>query len=136
MRNQRQKTSQEKATSSNLADPGWAATQIRALVRRTPRPVDVAGPEATAKACGVAVAKLQGYSWAPNPSSGSRANVGTIPGLPSPVGNSPSGGKARRRLMAPGWDGGSVVVGGRESRPHGEGIQRALSSDAKREGRR
>ena len=31
----------------------------------------VAGPEATVNACGVAVAMLQGHSWAPNPSTGS-----------------------------------------------------------------
>jgi hypothetical protein len=36
-------------------------------------------------------------------------------------------GKARRRLMASGWDGAPVVVRGRESRPHGEGGQRVRS---------
>ena len=51
-------------------------------------------------------------------------NVGTISGPPSPPPSQGGDGQARRRLMAPGWDGGSVVVRGRESRPHGEGTQR------------
>ena len=81
-------------------------------------------------ACGVVVAMLQGHSWAPTPSSGSRVNVGTIPAVPSPTSNQLAGGKARRRLMPPGWDGGPVVVRGRESRLHGEGVQRDRSIHA------
>lgn len=44
--------------------------------RGTPRPVYVVGREATPKACGVSVAKLQGYSWTPNLSTvqGERGN--------------------------------------------------------------
>ena len=37
-------------------------------------------------------------------------------------------GKARCWLMLPGWDGGPVVVRGRESRPHGEGVQHVFES--------
>jgi hypothetical protein len=70
-RNQRLNASQERTTSSNLTDPGWAAARIRASVRRTPWLVNVAGREATVNVCGVAVAKLQGHSWSPNPTSGS-----------------------------------------------------------------
>ena len=70
-RNQRPNAPQEQTTSSNLADLGWAAARIRALVRRTPWLVNVVGWEATVKACGVAVARLQGHSWSPNPTSGS-----------------------------------------------------------------
>src|SRR3954449_455294 len=51
--------------------------------RGTPGLGDVAGREATVKACGVAVAMLQGHSWAPTPSNGSGVNVGTIPPVPS-----------------------------------------------------
>ncbi len=61
------------------------------------------------KAYGVAVAMLQGRSWAPNPSNGSRVNVGTILAVPFPASSLLVGGKARRRLMPPGWDGGPVV---------------------------
>ncbi len=99
-------------------------------VRGTPWLGDVAGREATVNACGVAVAMLQGHSWAPTPSNGSTVNVGTIPAVPSPVGSLLVGGKARRRLMLPGWGGGPVVVRGRESRSHGEGVQRVRSIGA------
>ena len=64
---------------------------------------DVADREATVNDCGVAVARLQGHSWAPTPSKGSRVNVGTIPAVPSPAGSLLVGGKARRRLMLSGW---------------------------------
>ena len=117
-------------TSSNLMDTGWVAARIGASAPRTLRPIDVVGQEATVKACGVVVAMLQGYSWAPTPSSGSRVNVGTIPAVPSPISSQLTGGKARRQLMPPGWDGGPVVVRGRESRPHGEGVQRDRSIHA------
>ena len=88
------------------------------------------------KDCGVIVAMLQGHSWAPTPSKGSGVNVGTIPVAPSPISCQLIGGKARRRLMPPEWDGGPVVVRGRESRPHGEGVQRARSIQADRGVRR
>jgi len=130
VRNQRQNASQERTTSSNLMDMGWVATRIGALAPRTPRPIDIVGQEATVKACGVAVAKLQGHSWAPTPSSGSRVNVGTIPVAPSLTSSQLAGGKARRRLMPPGWDGGPVVVRAWESHVHGEGVQRDRGDDA------
>ena len=101
----------------------------------TLRLVDVAGREATVKVCGVTVAKSQGHSWAPHPSNGPRVNVGTISTVPSPASGLLVGGKARRRLMLSGWDGGPVVVRDRESRSHGEGVQRVRSVNAKREGR-
>jgi hypothetical protein len=84
------------------------------------------------KVCGVVVARLQGHSWAPTPSSGSVVNVGTIPAVPSPSSSVLDGGKVRRRLMLPGWDGGPVIVRGRESRLHGEGVQQVRSDDAER----
>ena len=42
-------------------------------------------------ACGVAVAMLQGHSWTPTLSNGWKANVGTIPPVPSPAGILPVG---------------------------------------------
>lgn len=87
----------------------------------------LAGSEATVKVCGVVVARLQGKSWAPIPSSGRVVNVGTIVESPSlPVGLAGSG-KAHRQLTARRWDGALVVVRGRESRPHGEGGQQVRS---------
>jgi len=72
------------------------------------------------KVCGVVVAMRQGHSWAPNWTSGHAVNVGTVPTVPPPA---VPGGKVRRRLMPSGRGGGPVVVRGRESRPHGEGVQ-------------
>jgi len=85
---------------------------------------EVADREATVKVCGVAVAMLQGHSWVPIPPNGSAVNVGTIPTVPNVGGCQPLTGTVRRRLMPSGWGGGPVVVRGRESRSHGEGIQR------------
>jgi len=45
--------------------------------------------------------------------------------LPSPSCCQHEDGQARRQLMASEWGGGSVVVRGRESRPHGEGTAKA-----------
>ena len=103
-----------------------------AVVGGTPGLGDVAGREAMVKACGVTVARLQGHSWAPTPSIGSAVNVGTIPAVPDPRCCQQRGGKARRRPMLPGWGGGPVVVRDRESRSHGEGVQRVRSRDAGR----
>lgn len=136
-RNQRLNASQEQTTSSNLTDVGWAA--VRTRVNRHGellRSVDVADREATLKACGVGVARPQGHSWAPHPSNGPMVNVGTKPMAPYPVSIRLTGGKARRRLMPSAWDGGPVVVRGRESRPHGEGVQRVRGFQATRGGRR
>ena len=55
-------------------------------------------------------------------------NVGTTLGPPSPPHRQCGGGQARCRLMVLGWDGGPVVVRGRESRLHGEGAQQASSN--------
>jgi len=49
----------------------------------TPWLGDVAGWEAMVKACGVVVAMVQGHSWVPIPSKGSRMNVGTVSAFPN-----------------------------------------------------
>lgn len=136
MRNQRLKASQE---TLQLQPGGFglvSSAHLRgAAVQGTPWPGDVADREATVKVCGVAVAMLQGHSWAPTPSNGSGVNVGTIPTVPEPGSLLLPGGKARRRLMLSGWGGGPVVVRDRESRPHGEGVQRDRSLHASAGGR-
>ena len=68
--NLRLNTPQERTTSSNLMDMGWVATRDWDKSQSTPSPVDVAGWEATLKACGVNVAKWQGYSRMPHLASG------------------------------------------------------------------
>lgn len=57
-------------------------------------------------------------------------NVGTISAVPSPASSQLVDGKVRRRPMLPRWDGGPVVVRDRESRSHGEGVQRDRSINA------
>ncbi len=106
------------------------------VVRGTPWSVKSVDWEATPNACGVGVAMLQGHSWAPTLSNGSRVNVGTIPTAPTSTSGLLAGdGKARCRLMPSGWGGGPVVVRDRESRLHGEGVQRVRSIVAERGGR-
>ncbi len=129
--NQHLKAPQEKPTSSNLTDVGWVAARIGASVPRTLRLGYIASQEAMMKVCGVVVAKQQGHSWTPTPLSGSRVNVGTISVAPSPTNILLVGGKARCRSKPSRWGGGPVVVRGRESRLHGEGVQRNRSYYAK-----
>jgi hypothetical protein len=142
VRNQRLNASQE----SHQLEPGGSGlgssahpcggNKVLVAVWGTSGPVDVAGREAAVKICGVAVAMLQGHSWAPTPSNGSIVNVGTIPVAPDPVRGQRPGGKARRRLTPSGWGGGPVVVRDRESRSHGEGVQRVRGINADPGGRR
>lgn len=81
----------------------------------TPKPVSCAGGEAMVKACGVAMARLSGEKLGIDPVNGNIVNVGTVPGLPSLPTSQVGGGKAHRRLMIPGRDGGFVVVRAQES---------------------
>jgi hypothetical protein len=96
-------------------------------------PVTPAGREATVKVRGVAVAMLRGQSWAPDPVSDQRMNVGTARG-PLPAHSRLCGRKAHRLLTAAGWGGAAVVVAGvttrrgaRVSRAQGEGRAPACS---------
>lgn len=135
MRNQRLNAPQE----TQRLEPGGSGPHSSAYLHpresETPWSGNVADREATVKDCGVAVATLQGHSWAPTPLNGWRVNVGTIPPAPLPRPARVEGGKVRRRLMPAGWSGGPVVVRGRESRPHGEGVQRVRSRISDRGGR-
>ena len=136
MRNQRLNAPQV----TQQLEPGGSGLQSNAhphglVVWATLWSGHVAGREATVNVCGVAVAMLQGHSWTPTPSNGPRVNVGTISLVPPRQSSRLAGGKARRRLMLAGWDGGPVVVRGRESRSHGEGAQRVRSVVVERGGR-
>ena len=72
MRNQRLKASKEihqlESDRSGLDSNAYPHGEA---VRGTLRSVDIAGLEAMVNACGVAVAMLQGHSWAPTPSKDS-----------------------------------------------------------------
>ena len=61
--------------------------------------------------------------------------MGTISAVPFSASFVLAGGKTRRRSVLSGWDGGPVVVRDRESRSHGEGVQRVRSVNADRGGR-
>lgn len=112
------------SSGSNLADQGRVATHTHTQqCEVTPWPVDVAGREAMVKVCGVAVARLQGHSWAPTLSNGQKVNVGTVLLVPHRPAACWSAGEARCRLIPTGRDRGPVVVRDRESRSHGEGVQ-------------
>lgn len=93
----------------------------------TPKPVADAGGEAMVKVCGVAMDRLSGEKLGIDPVNGYIVNVGTVPGFPLPPAIQVGGGKAHRRLMILGRDGGSVVVRAQESCAHGEGTQRVSS---------
>jgi len=70
VRNQRVKPLKRYA-GSNLVDMGRIAVHAHGRWA-TPMPCEDGGREATRKACGVLVAMLQGQSWAPTPTTGTR----------------------------------------------------------------
>jgi hypothetical protein len=131
-------TPESNSAGSNLVDLGRSAAHVLLPLGRGDSRVGCrsADLEATRKGCGVLVARLPGNSWAPRPSTGRVVNVGTAWRSPFPPAGQAGGGQARRRLRVAGWDGASVVVRGRESRPHGQGRQQVRSLGAGRPGGR
>ena len=116
---------------SNLVDVGRiAAHAVRGLV----------GGDSEAdlmQSVGRPRGRSAAYSWrccrgraGRRPRRSRRGERGNRPGVALAVARWGGGGQARCRLMAPGRDGGSVVVRGRESRSHGEGIQRVSGTVA------
>jgi len=101
---------------SNLVDVGRSAAHaVRAVGGRGLRSrSNATGGEAARKVCGVLVAMLLGEELGADPVDRDVVNVGTVPVSPSPP-PSGGGGQVRCRLMAPGRDGGSVVVRGRKA---------------------
>lgn len=124
---------QEHSTRSNLVDVGGVAVRIHVgqgeLVLRTMSTVD----EAMVKACGVTMAKPLGHSGAPSLTSVSKVNVGTLSSVSH---RHVAVGKARSQPMPTMGGGGPVVVRGRESRPHGEGVQQGCMPNGIQGGRR
>ncbi len=70
--NQRINASQERTTGSNLMDLGRVAVRTFAIAGGTFGSIDVVEREAVVKDCGVAMAKLQGHSWAPHLANGEK----------------------------------------------------------------
>ncbi|WP_276082661.1 transposase [Nonomuraea thailandensis] len=119
-------TPRKSRAGSNLVDQGRCAVRDHAdLARSTPKPYVFDGGEATLKVCGVGVARLPGYSWAPNRPIGCVVNVGTARGRPSARAASPADGQVRCRLSAVGRGGGPVVVRAGESPAHGQGASKS-----------
>ncbi len=114
----------KRGIGSNLADLGRAAVHAR--------PSDRVGDS------GVGISWPAWRPWgrsAAYPWRGCRGKAGRHPrrSIADERGNHPGaaracGGQARCRLLAPGWGGAFVVVGGRESRSRGEGRQRVCSA--------
>jgi hypothetical protein len=116
----------------NLADMGRAAAHAHRVGGggRLRRPRNVAGPEVMVKVCGVTMTRLPGHNWTPTSTIGRMSERGNRLGSSSWLAIQAASGQAHRRLMARGRGGASVVVGGRESRSHGEGRQQVRSYGA------
>jgi len=119
----------KRGTGSNLVDMGWAAVHADLTVRgqrlRSRLFMPVGRP--SSHACGFGDGEAVAAKLDVDPINRDMVNVGTVLGSPSPSSSQLAGGQVHRRLMTRGWGGGSVVVRGRESRPHGEGTQRVRS---------
>ena len=111
-------------TSSNLVDMGWATVHALFIdeegdLRTLSNWQDEGHGESLRRNRGEAV----GEKLDTAPVNRNTLNMGTISASPFPPLYQSGGGQARCRLLAPRWDGGSVVVRGWESQPHGEGTQ-------------
>jgi hypothetical protein len=117
-------------TGSNLVDAGRATVRADLNVRgrRLRHRPFTSGRRLPTKACGVGGSEAVAAELDVDPVDRHMVNVGTVPGLPSPPPGQGGDGQVHRRLSAPGRGGGSVVVRGRESRPHGEGTQRVRNN--------
>ena len=116
-------------TGSNLADVGRATVRAdqpcSGLRLRNRLLMSVGRP--SPRCCGFGDGEAVAEKLGADPADRHAVNVGTVSGSPFPASIRLVGGQAHRRLTAPGRGGGSVVVRGRESRPHGEGTQRVRS---------
>ena len=116
-------------TGSNLVDLGRAT--VRAALysrgqRLRSRPLTSAG-RPSPQCCGFGGGEAVAAELGAGPVNRDTVNVGTISGSPFPASIGLVGGQAHRRLTAPGWGGGPVVVRAPESGVHGEGAQRVRS---------
>ena len=118
-------------TSSNLVDMGWAAVHVLLSDEEDDLGTlwywqDEGHGESLRRIRGEAAGEKLGAT----PVNRHTLNMGTISVSPSPLLIQSGGGQVRCRLLVPRWDGGSVVVRGWESQPHGEGTQQDRRADA------
>jgi hypothetical protein len=85
---------------------------------RLARPVCARAGEAVPWVAGLH-GDVPGVQLGADPADRSVVNVGSVPAVPAEL----CSGQAHRPLLPPGRGGGPVVVRGRESRSHGEGVQ-------------
>jgi len=120
----------KRGTSFNLVDMGWAT--VHANLSDEEGDLE-AGYERWREGHGKSLRHTHGEAVGEEldaaPVNRHTVNMGTIFGTPSPPPIQGGDGQARRRLTAQRWGGGSVVVRGWESQPHGEGIQRSRSKE-------
>lgn len=127
----------KRGTGSNLVDVGRDAVRadlIEGKATSKPGNVDRTGGhgESLRRRRGDAAGEELGT----DPVDRDMVNVGTSRGCPPCRPVRTSGGQVRCRLLTASGDGACVVVGGRESRPQGEGRQRDRSRRAGRPGGR
>jgi hypothetical protein len=130
-------TPRKSRTGSNLVDMGRAA--VHACLRTGQRDSDAGEldrPGGHAEGLRRRRGEAAGEKLGTAPVNRDVGNVGTLPGLPLPPCGQHGGGQVRRRPRAVGGDGAAVVLGGRESRPQGEGRQPDRSTVAGKPGGR
>lgn len=116
--------------SSNLVDMGWSTA--RALTSEaeetTSDPCGIGGDEGHGEGLRRNRGEAVGEKLDTDPGNRHTLNMGTISAPPSLLLSQSEDGQVRCRPMTPRWDGGSVVVRGWESQPHGEGTQQNRSA--------
>lgn len=118
-------------TSSNLVDMGWAAVHL--LLSNEEGDLETLlnwQEEGHGEGLRRIRGEAAGEKLGADPVNRHTLNMGTISTSPSPLHFLCGGGQVRCRLLVPRWDGGSVVVRGWESQPHGEGTQQDRKADA------
>ena len=113
-------------TGSNLVDVGRATVRdgFYCGKRRLRSRLLTSVGRPSLHICGFGDGEAVAADLGADPANRDTVNVGTLVGSPFPPPGQGGGGQAHRQLMAWRGGGGSVVVRGRESRLHGEGIQR------------
>ena len=106
----------KRGTGSNLVDAGRGAMRAEPRLGEATPILGYVGrvgghTEGLRGRCG----DVAGEELGTDPADRYMVNVGTVPVPPNPPPSQGGGGQVRRRLMAWGWDGASVVVRARES---------------------
>ena len=116
-------------TGSNLVDMGRATAHVNSeLEETTSSSCEPCRKEGHGESLRRSRGEAVGEKLDTVPVNRHTLNMGTPSAPPSPPLCQSGGGQARCRLMTPKGGGGSVVVRGWESQPHGEGTQQDRSA--------